>query len=158
MKRYQVHPQDPLAGLFTDLFILGATRAAAGASDFSDADGSQTFTLITPENGDTVVYPLAQAFTKVGFEGNGLTAVALDVGFTGTTESFIKDGAMFSLNAAAASPLLSEAGGPKVFDGATALVATVATTGANLNAITAGELYIYVNLLRIRDWSTGRYG
>lgn len=132
----------------TDLYILGATRGAAGASDFTDADTSQQFTLETPAAGDVVLYPLAVAYTKVGFVGGALSAVALDVGFTGSLEYFVKDGAMFAANAVAAPVITSDTGGPKAFDGATAMTAVVATTGANLSAITAGEIWIYACIAR----------
>lgn len=154
MKRYSVHPKDPFAGLYTDLFIIGATRAAAGASDFTDGDTSQTITLMTPANGDVVVGPGAVAWTKIGFAGGALSAVTLDVGFDGG-EEFLKDGAMFSAGAAIV-PLESLA--PKIFTGSILLTAKVDTTGANLNAITAGEIYIYVTLLRVNEWLTQMYG
>jgi hypothetical protein len=151
MKHYVLNRESQWGGFpATDLFILGATRAAAAASDFTDADTSQTFTLMTPAAGDIVTYPLAQAYTKIGFAGTDLTAITLDVGFAGG-EEFIKDGSMFTVNAGAGSVLCSQAGGPKVFDGATTLSAVVVTTGANLSAITAGELWIFVCLTRITD-------
>ncbi len=157
MKRYPVHPKDPFAGLFSDLFILGTTRGAAGVSDFTDADTQQDFTLLTPQAGDAVTYPLAQAYTKVGFAGTALTAVTLDVGFdAGST--FLLDGAMFTENACAVAPLVSGAGGPKFFNGTELLTARIDTTGANLSAITSGEIWIYVNLCRRADYLNLLYG
>jgi len=137
-------------GLFRYLFILGVGRGAAGASDFTDADAQQDYTLLTPAAGDAVTYPLAQAYTKIGFAGGALSAVTLDVGFSNGSE-FLLNGAMFALNACAVSPLVSGAGGPKFFDGATALTARIDTTGANLSEITKGEIWIYVNLIPINE-------
>jgi len=137
-------------GLFRYLFILGVGRGAAGASDFTDADAQQDYTLLTPAAGDAVTYPLAQAYTKIGFAGGALSAVTLDVGFSNGSE-FLLNGAMFALNACAVSPLVSGAGGPKFFDGATALTARIDTTGANLSEITKGEIWIYVNLITINE-------
>lgn len=157
MKHYILNKESQFGGAgFTDLFILGATRAASQASDFTDADTSQQFTLITPAAGDIVTYPLAQAYTKIAFAGTGLTAVAVDVGFTGSLEYFIKDGSMYAGNAAVAPVITSDTGGPKSFDGSTALTAVVATTGANLSAITAGEIWIYLALCRRTDFLDNR--
>jgi len=150
MKTYNARGNNLHLGLFRYLFILGVGRGAAGASDFTDADTQQDYTLLTPAAGDVVTYPLAQAYTKIGFAGGALTAVTLDVGFTAGSE-FLLNGAMFARNAAAVSPLVSGAGGPKFFDGATALTARIDTTGANLSAITAGEIWIYLNLIPISE-------
>lgn len=150
MKTYSARGNNQFLGLFRYLFILGVGRGSAGASDFTDADTQQDFTLITPAAGDAVTYPLAQAYTKKGFAGGALSAVTLDVGFSNGSE-FLLDGAMFTLNACAVSPLVSGAGGPKFFDGSTNLTARIDTTGANLADITAGEIWIYVNLIPISE-------
>ena len=152
MKIYTAAANAPFLGAFNHLAILGATRAANGASDFTDADTSQTITLETPADGDIVTYPGALAYTKIAFTGTSLTAVTLDVGFDGG-EEFLKDGAMFAKNARIA-PLSTLA--PKIFTGAILLTAKVDTTGANLSAITAGEIWIYYNIVRLRDVLTDR--
>ena len=143
---YNASAKNPFLGLFRQLFILGVGRGTNGASDFTDADAQQDFTLITPAAGDIVTYPLAQAYTKIGFAGGALSAVTLDVGFTAGSE-FLLNGAMFTVNAGACAPLVSGSGGPKLFDGSTALTARIDTTGANLSEITAGEIWIYTNLI-----------
>lgn len=147
MKIYSAAANAPFLGMFNHLAILGANRAAAGASDFTDADTSQTITIETPADGDVVTYPGALAYTKIAFVGTGLTAVTLDVGFDGG-EEFLKDGAMFARYARIA-PLSTLA--PKIFTGSILLTAKVDTTGANLSAITAGEIWIYYNIVRIAD-------
>ena len=157
MKRYTVHPSDPYAGLFSDLFILGTTRGAAGVSDFTAGATTQNFALLTPGNGDCVTYPLAQAFTKIGFAGGALSSVLLDVGFTNGS-TFMLDQQMITLGAGGVSPLISGVGGPKNFDGVIGLTATIDTVGANLSAITAGEIFIYVTLCRAVEFSTKLYG
>jgi hypothetical protein len=156
MKHYVLNRAGQWGGAsFTDLFVLGVGRAAAGASDFTDADTAQTITLMTPVAGDIITYPLVQAYTKIGFAGGALSAIALDVGYSGGSE-FLLNGAMYAASAAAASPLVSGSGGPKVFDGATTLTAQLDTTGANLADITAGEIWIYVALCRVTDFLTNR--
>lgn len=152
MKIYTASANAPFLGMFNHLAILGANRAAAGASDFTDADTSQTITIETPADGDILTYPGALAYTKVGFVGTSLTAVTLDVGFDGG-EEFLKDGALYAKNARIA-PLSTLA--PKIFTGAILLTAKVDTTGANLSAITAGEIWIYYNMIRLRDLVTDR--
>lgn len=147
MKVYTAAANAPFLGMFAHLYILGANQAANGASDFTDADTSQTITLETPADGDILTYPGALAYTKKAFVGTGLTAVTLDVGFDGG-EEFLKDGAMFAINARIA-PLSTLA--PKIFTGAVLLTAKIDTTGANLSAITAGEIWIYTNMFRINQ-------
>ncbi len=154
MKRYPVHPKDPFAGLFSDVFIIGVGRAANRASDFTDADTSQTITLLTPAAGDVVTYPFAQAWTKIAFAGGALSAVTLDVGFDGG-EEWLKDGAMFAAGATI-GPLSTVAS--KAFSGSVLITAKVDTTGANLSEITAGEIWIYVTILRVNDYVNLLYG
>lgn len=154
MKSYVLNKAFQFGGFMaTRLHIIGYTRGAAGVSDFTDADTSQTFTLETPAAGDFLTYPGAVAFTKIAFAGTSLTAVTLDVGFSGG-EEFLKDGAMFAANASIL-PLSTFA--PKSFDGSTTLTAKIDTTGANLSAITAGEIWIYTGIARRTDFLDGRY-
>lgn len=157
MKHYVLNKAFQWGGAsMTDLFILGATRAANGASDFTDADTQQDFTLLTPAAGDIITYPLAVAYTKIGFAGTSLTAVTLDLGVDAGGAEFILNGAMFSENAAAISIGTAGSGGPVAFTGSTTLSARIDTTGANLSAITAGEIWIYVSLMRRTDWLDNR--
>lgn len=152
MKQYRVHPKDPLFGMFTDLFIIGTTRGAAGVSDFTDGDNAQSFTLGTPAAGDQVTYPCAAAFTKVAFAGDSVSAVALDVGFGAAGEEFIKDAAMVAITGSGAAHTVDSAAtaaGAKVFDGSTLMTATFTKTGGTTVALlTAGEVWIYVSWLR----------
>lgn len=149
MKRYTANDMD--LGPWTDLFILGVGRGAAGASDFTDADTQQDFTLLTPNAGDQLIYPLCCAFTKIGFAGGALSAVALDVGVAAGGAEAMLNGAMFLQNASAVAITTGGTGGPVAFSGSNTLSARIDTTGANLSAITAGEIWIYVALARIND-------
>lgn len=157
MKHYVLNKEFQWGGgLYTDLFILGATRTAAGGSDFTDADTQQDFTLMTPAAGDSIGYPLALAFTKVGFAGGALSAVALDLGKGAGGAELMLNGAMFSGNAVGLAIGTAGSGGPISFNGSETLNARIDTTGANLSAITAGEIWIYVPIARRVDWLDNR--
>ena len=139
-------------GPFTDLFIIGANRGANGASDFTVAGLQQDFTLMTPAAGDQIIYPLCAAFTKVGFVGGALSAIALDLGRGAGGAEGMLDGAMFAAGASAVAIGTAGTGGPAVFNGSQVLNARVDATGANLNLITAGEIWIFVNIFRLRNY------
>lgn len=158
MKHYVLNKASQWGGAgFTDLFILGATRAANGGSDFTDADTQQDITLLTPAAGDIITYPLVAAYTKIGFAGGALSAVALDVGVGAGGAEFMLNGAMFTVNAAAVPIGTAGTGGPAAFNGSNVLSARLDTTGANLNAITAGEIWIYAALCRRTDFLDNRH-
>ena len=148
MKRYNALADRKNFGPFTDMFILGATRGANGASDFTNAGLTQDFTLLTPAAGDQMILPLAAAFTLVTFAGTGLTAVTIDVGRgAGGTEGIAAGNV---LTAGASIP--AGAGAPIAFSGAQTLNVRVTAVGANLNTLTAGEIRILIALLTVKDY------
>src|ERR1044071_6909828 len=159
MKHYILNKESQWGGApFTDLFILGVKRGAAGASDFTTAGLSQTFTLTALGIGDVVAYPLAQAwikkkFTDAAAEGGPPTTLAnlkADVGVTGATTQFIAgtNGDLIqapdypiTAPVAAGAPYATQAGSKNV-------LCTLTSSAGNISTITFGELWIYLSILR----------
>jgi hypothetical protein len=146
---------------FTDLFILGATRGTSGASDFTAAATSQSFNLKAMAVGDQVVYPLAAVFTKIAFTGTAISNVKCDVGSTDDADQFVVGtaGDLSTINFSRAALVVSSAaGGPYSPNNATKYVTALVTNGGagNVTAITAGEVWIYVAIARVKDFLTDR--
>lgn len=155
MKHYNARAHNMNLGLFTDLFILGVTAAANQTSDFTDADTSQDFTLATPPAG-TIFQNHAVIYTKQTFVDSGgtLTAVATSGGVSaGGTDIFASDSLMMNaVGSATHGVALADGSSTNLFFGGTDIISIrVVTTGANLSTLTAGELWIFLNLIRPAD-------
>lgn len=146
MKVYNARANNLFLGQYRNLYVVGVGRAANGASDFTDADTSQIITLQSLAAGDGVDYPLARAYCKIAFAGSGLAAVAVKVGHTDDDDFFIASGSLLTAGLTLGAVVVSAgAGGPYSPTSAKAIILTIDTTGANLNALTAGEIWVYAN-------------
>jgi hypothetical protein len=167
MKRYPVHPKDPFAGLFSDLFIVGTTRGAAGVSDFTAAATTQTITLLALNIGDILPYPLAQGLVAKRFTDGAEDAAATtlanlkaDVGVTSATTQLIA-GTNGDLQQDRGYPITSPTSGLAPYSTIAtgkSLLLTLTSTAGNLNTITFGELWIYTNVMRVADYLTTMHG
>lgn len=148
MKHYKLRNVQQYDGAFTDLYILGTTRAAAGASDFTAAAGTQTFNLQALVVGDIVSYPLAVAWVKTAF--TVVTNPKLDVGVTAAATQFIAgvNNDLATLN----KGIVGVAAGAPLSSGVTNLMATITTTVGNISTIGAGEVWIYATICRLQDF------
>jgi len=148
-------------GAFTDLYILGTTRGAAGVSDFTAGALTQDFTLETPAAGDILTYPTLAAWCKIGFVGTAVTNASLSAGISAGGVEFATSQTVLAVNNGVATKSIDEltvAGAVKVFGGATPLSVRITTVGGNLSVLTAGEVWIYLCILRVNDFITLRYG
>lgn len=173
MKHYNLRNGAQFNGAWTDLFILGTTRGAAGVSDFTAAALTQSFNLLPLTKGDVLMYPLAQALLKRSFTdavGGGtpvtLANAKLDVGTTSgatglltgvaaelsQTLSPVPEFNMYPLTPplASAQPIRVTATSGQF------ITAAVTSTAGNLSTITFGEVWIYVCFMRGADWMRDR--
>ena len=136
---------------FTDVFKLVFGQAAG--SDNTTAGTGQTLNLMALAQGD-VVFP--EVILEVKTPAAGATTLTGSVGITGAVTQFT---AASDLKAAALV-------GTYVPPGSTAQYPVVATnkflvldlvsTGANISALTAGEVWVHVRISRVKDRLTNR--
>lgn len=134
-------------GGFTDLFILGTTRAS-GSSDFTETtnDTDQAITLTALAQGDCVHEVILDRVTAFA----GLTACNASVGVTGSLTEFIGSSSML------AAGELTFKGDDQAYStptGGKNLVVNM-DPGANTEALsdlTAGELYVWARITRRAD-------
>lgn len=128
---------------FTHKAILSSVPDAVFTTgDFTAAALTQTYTLMTLFAGHIIS---EAAYKVITFLSGGAVATAtLQVGFTGTTNGFIPATSVFTAGTAfACGGGASFAGSGKAFTAASALVALLTTTVANVSALTAGEVHVY---------------
>jgi hypothetical protein len=153
MKHYILKEPQRIGG-FTDLFII-STTANAGGSDFTAAATGQTFTLDGLAIGDCVEYPLVRLDVKTPVSGGAISAATLALGVTSATTQFLGASDVFTGTVAHFTPANSVTSYPTV-SSAKDLLATLALTGANATAVTAGEIWIWVAVSRKADRLTDR--
>lgn len=135
-------------GGFTDLFIVGTTRGASGASDFTEAvdDTDQAITLTALAQGDVVHEVILDRVTAFA----GLTACNASVGVNGALTEFIGSSSLL------AAGELTFKGDDQAYStptGGKNLVINM-DPAANTQALadlTAGEAYVWVRLTRRAD-------
>jgi hypothetical protein len=174
MKHYNLRNQQQFNGMFTDLFVLGTTRAAGNTSDFTAAALTQSYNLLALNKGDVIGFPLCQAWLKRSFTDAAaggapvtLANLKLDVGNTaagataviaGTngdliqTLSPVPDSNQYPITppVAAAAPIRITAASGQF------LTAALTSTAGNLSTITFGEVWIFATIFRAADWMRDR--
>ena len=166
MKHYVLNKEGQWGGApFTDLFIVGVKRGAGGSSDFTADDTTQTLTLTGLDIGDVVAYPaqawVKQKFTDAAAEGGAPATLAdlkADVGVTAALTQFIAgtDGDLINDPDYPIAP--AAGGGPYPIQAASKeVLLTLTSSAGDMSTITFGELWIYLSLLRVAQFSTSRY-
>jgi hypothetical protein len=133
-------------------FTHRANISFAGG-DFTAAATTQTYTLMTLAAGMLVKKAALRLITALS--GGAVSACVALVGKTGTTNAYVT-----STNVFTGSTIITKAGDGasfnqacgEAFDAASALIVTITTTGANVNALTAGEINVFfsvVDLLKL---------
>jgi hypothetical protein len=144
MKIIQLSNEEAARHNYTHKAILSVAPdgTAYPLGDFTAAATTQTYTLMTLFAGHVVT---AAAYKVVTFVlGGAISAVTLQVGFTGTTNGFIAATSVFTGGTAfVGGGGASFAGSGRTFTAASALVAVLTTTTANVSVVTAGEIHIY---------------
>lgn len=162
MKHINLRNAQQFNGGFTDLFVVGVDQVQSQAapysksSDFTAAGTSQTIALTDLAIGD-IVLNHAVLYVKTKLAGTSLSAAAASVGVTGATTQFLNAVDVYTNATAAGGTFVS--GAPSAYATQAAskqLLLTMATTGCNLSALTAGELWIYAKLTRIAEFLTNR--
>lgn len=141
-------------GGFTDLFMLGVGLAAAGASDFTAAATAQTSTLDALAIGDRVSDVHVDVITAL--VGPSLSAATLSVGHTGATTAFITTCNCFATTPTTAHDPVAATVPLTRATASGNLLGTWAATGANFDAVTAGEVWIWAVISRKADRVTLR--
>lgn len=130
-----------------------AYSAVAADNDFNVAAATTTLQPITLAAGDAVVYPLALVYTKTAPAGAGLSAPTISVGVTGTADALIASGTPTTGRSLGAIGPAATAGGPFVSDGSSKFVTITLGSTGNLALATAGEIFVYVAVVRASDLS-----
>lgn len=153
MQHYILKNSAQFGGAYTDLFILGKTRAAAGASDFTAAATTQSYNLALLAVGDHVPMPLAVVMVKTAVAG--LTTPKMDVGTTDDADQFVVgvNSDLATVNFVRASLAVSSAaGGAYSCIASSKYVTALITSGSeNISTVTAGEVWIYAAISRVAD-------
>lgn len=116
-------------------------------ADFAAAATSNIVTMFTLGPGERV-----EAVTikhETAFTGGAIATYTLSVGITGTGAKYAAAFNVFQAPGAAVFQHSTTQGYENMATGETAIRATVACTGANLNAATAGEANIWVTVRRV---------
>jgi hypothetical protein len=149
MRVYKLNENESSTG-FTHCIRL-AYSATAAENDFNVAAATTTINAIPLLAGDAVVGSLAHVFCKTTPAGAGLSAPTVSVGVTGVAANMVAVTALAAGRSAVAVGPAATAGGPFESDGTAKFVTvTLASTG-NLSLATAGEVYVYVAVLRAAD-------
>ena len=146
MKTLTLSAEEAARTGFTHKAIISFTPDAGfPLGDFTAAALTQTYTLAALIAGHLVGPVAYKCPTFVA--GGAIASATLQVGFTGTTNGFIAATSVFAGGTAFVSGGgASLAGSPKAFVAASALVAVLTTTTANVVAATAGEIHVYFGL------------
>jgi hypothetical protein len=149
MRVYKLNENEAVAG-FTHCIRLAYSPVAAD-NDFNVAAATSTINAIPLAAGDAVVGALAHVYCKTTPAGAGLSAPTVSVGVTGVAANMVAVTALAAGRSAVAIGPAASAGGAFESDGTAKFVTvTLASTG-NLSLATAGEVYVYVALLRSAD-------
>jgi hypothetical protein len=133
---------------FSHLIILRFSSVTAD-NDFNVAATTTAINAIPLGAGDVVNYPLAQVFCKT--VPTGLTAPTCSVGVTGAAAGLVASGALAAGRSLMSVGPAATAGGPFESDGTAKFVTVTLAATNNLNAATAGEVHVYVNVSRAAD-------
>jgi len=128
-----------LSQLGAGLKIVKYTITYKDAND--TAGTSKTITLFTLPQGAMVL--ACRTKHTVAFAGASITDMSFVVGIAGTTNQFAAD---LDIDAAVANTTLNQANGPTSAVGHAKIdvIATIGSTGANLTALTAGSVDVYL--------------
>lgn len=147
MKIQALSNSEAAASGFTHRAVISAADG-----DFSAAAGSQTYTLASLVAGHRIKDAALKVVTPVS--GGAISAATAVLGKTGTTNAYITSADVFTGTAVKAKAgdgaSFNQAGG-EAFSAASALILTLATTSANVNAATAGELHVLFSLFQLND-------
>jgi hypothetical protein len=154
--RHQLAKRPPFVGGFTDLFILGMTAAAGGASDFTAAATTQAYNLDAFNIGDMVVFPCVHVDVITALAGGSVSAATLSVGHTGAGTAFITTCNVFATTPATAHDAVAATVSLTRATSSGYLTADLATTGGNVSTLTAGEVWIWAAISRKLDRVTMR--
>lgn len=106
-------------------------------ADFTDPGTTLSLTLATPEAG--TVLQDATIECLAAFAGGAISEVTISIGITNALDHFASAKSVIAVG----SQFSSNVGG-YVFDGATALLATIITAGGNLDDLTAGIVRLVI--------------
>ena len=144
MKIIQLSNEETLRTGFTHKAIISSVpETAFPAGDFTAAATTQTYTLMTLFSGHIVRNAAYKAVTFLS--GGAISAATLAIGFTGTVAGYAAATNVFTGGTpflAGAGASLANAPGHSLV-AASAILATLTTTTANVVALTAGEVHIY---------------
>jgi hypothetical protein len=140
--------QERAATGFSHAIRIGYSANPAD-NDFNVAAGSSAINAIALAAGDVVNYPLAQVYCKQA--PTGVTAPTISVGVTGSAAQFIASGTPATGRSRMAIDVAATAGGPFESDGASKFVLVTIGGSNNLTNATAGEIWVYVNIVRAAD-------
>jgi len=163
MKHIKLRNVQQFDGGFTDLFIVGYNQVRSvsngvvtTSSDFTAAATSQTITLLALNIGDIVLNHSA-LFVKTAVTGGAVSAMTASLGVTSATTRLLATVDVFTNAVAAGGTFTSAAVDSYATIAASKnLLLTMASTGGNMSAITAGELWIYTKIMRVQDFLTNR--
>jgi hypothetical protein len=149
MRVYKLNENESGIG-FTHCIRL-AYSAVTADNDFNVAAATTTINAIPLLAGDSVVGALAHVYCKTTPAGAGLSGPTISVGVTGAAAQMIAVGPLAAGRCQMAIGPAATGGGPFESDGSAKFVTvTLASTG-NLSLATAGEVYVYVAILRAAD-------
>jgi hypothetical protein len=161
MVHYKLRNNAQADGPFTDLFVIGTSRnynatTKVWGTDFTAAALTQDYTLFTPAAGDIMAYPAAVIYNTAALTGGAVATATALLGYaTGTTGHFVAAGSVFTANQSLAPLAVADATANsmvKVFNGSSDIInLRVTTTTANVNALTSGEILVYVMLISRRE-------
>lgn len=150
MRVYKLTEEEASQTGFTHCVRLAYSPVAA-ENDFGVAAATTTINAIPLLAGDSVVGALAHVFCKTTPAGAGLSAPTASVGVTGVAAQMVAVTPLAAGRAGVAIGPAATAGGAFESDGSAKFVTvTLASTG-NLSLATAGEVYVYVSILKAAD-------
>jgi hypothetical protein len=117
--------------------------------DFSAAATTQSYTLASLVALDKV----GNAFTRVPtfLSGGSVSAATVVLGDDDDADGFVTSSSVFTggVNGKAGDGAYFNQAGGKVYNGAKSLLLLLTTTTANVSALTAGEIHVFVSLSKI---------
>jgi len=149
MRVYKLNENESSLG-FTHCIRL-AYSAVAADNDFNVAAATTTINAIPLAAGDSVVGALAHVYCKTTPAGAGLSAPLVSVGVTGVPAQMVASGPLAAGRSQMAIGPAATAGGPYESDGSAKFVTVTLASTSNLSLATAGEVFVYVAILRAAD-------
>ncbi len=122
---------------------------SASRGDFTAAATTQTYTLAPLPVGTYVKDAAYRCQTFL--TGGAVTAATVQLGKTGTANAYVTPTSVFTGGTAYKAgdgASFNQAGG-EAHNSASSLIATVTTTTANVSALTAGEIHLFVKLVNM---------